>query len=75
MKKVHEAIIKNECLRYAADNELKIVTLSPDFKAENDCLIVDVPLTHIYNLVVGGWGVADVLENETNLKHEPIALD
>lgn len=71
MKPVHSTILKNECIKYAANNGMEILSLTnTDFEAEGEEEVIHVPLSHLFEQFQNGWDVQETLENETNHKEE-----
>lgn len=67
MKKLHKSLIKAECIKYASENDMKIIVLTDNtFTAEGENCVVDVPLDHLYDQLKQGWNIQDTLQNETN---------
>lgn len=68
MKRIHALLIKNECIKYAADNEMVIVKLDDDFIAEGSDSVIHVPISFLYDKLSEGWTVLDVLSSEVCFK-------
>lgn len=68
MKKIHVILIKNECIKFACNEGLKIITLNSEiFKAESDDAIIHVDLLHLFGQFQQGHSIQDTLLNEMNL--------
>lgn len=69
MKHVHAILLKNECIKFAANEGLKIHVLDHEtFIAEDSEVIIHVPLNHLYDQLQQGHSVQDTLRNETGHK-------
>lgn len=70
-KKVHIGLIKAECIKYAANNDMKVIELTDEvFKATGPNCMVHVDLLNVYIKVGHGWTVEEILQNESNYVDE-----
>ena len=69
MNKIQVALIKNECIKFACSEELKISELTNDrFMAENSELIIDLHISHLQDQSAQGHSYQETLANELCLK-------
>lgn len=69
MNKAQNLIIRNECIKFAADQGMDIKTLNETtFHAEDDESIVLTEISHLYQQFQQGHTVQETLQNETNCR-------
>lgn len=71
MNRAQNLLIRNECLKYAMNQGLTIKVLNETtFTAEDDEVVIDVPIDHLFIQAQQGHQIVDTLENEACWKIE-----
>jgi len=66
MRRIELSILKARCLRWAVQNEMRVLKLDDEaFHAESKDSIIMIDYLSIYRLVSQDWTVEEVLDNET----------
>ncbi len=66
MNKVQKCLIKQQCIMYAAQNEMEIIVLNNEtFEARGGGSVLNVPIGFLFDQVQNGWDVQETLQNES----------
>jgi hypothetical protein len=66
MERIHMLQIKAQCIIFAANEGMAILTLGQDiFEARGNGSILSVPYQHIFDSIQQGWTIEEVLQNES----------
>jgi|CXWL01.1.fsa_nt_gi hypothetical protein len=67
MRNIELHLIAAICVRYAANNGMKILTLDKcNFIAQGSGLVVNVSIEHLYDQYNQGHTIDETLQNESN---------